>query len=130
MDHPRSREVDRAVTQTPAVADLGEPAAAPQPVAVDRVEYTAQHELREDERLEVDALRDGADDDVAGGLHEDDFEEEERQRANVIRMARLEEEAVEAQQTPVAAADFEQVAEDHGPAQVSGRGVDCGAAEL
>src|SRR2546428_11403212 len=61
-------EVHSAVTQVPAVADLGEPAAAPEPVAIDRVNDGAKEKLGCDKRLEVDPLCDGADDDVAGRL--------------------------------------------------------------
>src|SRR5256712_6349450 len=126
----RAGEVHRAVTQVPAVADLRQPAAAPEPVAIDGVDDGAKEKLGYYKRLEVDPLRDGANDDVAGGLHEDDLEEEEGERADVVRMARLEEEAVEAEQTPVAAAHFEQMAKHHRAAQVSGRGVDRGPAKL
>src|SRR5437870_11229311 len=83
----RAGEVHRAVTQVPAVADLGEPAAPPQPVTVYGVKNRPHEELGEYERLEVDPLRDGADDNVAGRLHEDDLEEEEGKGADVIGVA-------------------------------------------
>src|SRR5439155_24700323 len=87
VDHARSREVNGAVTKVPAMADLGEPAAAPQPVTVDGVKDRPHEKLGEYERLEVDPLRNGAHDDVAGGLHKDHFEEEERQGPYVIGVA-------------------------------------------
>ena len=87
MDDSRPGKVHSAVTQVPAVADLGEPAAPPQPVTVYGVKNRPHEELGEYERLEVDPLRDGADDYVAGGLHEDHFEEEEGERADVIGVA-------------------------------------------
>jgi len=33
--------------------------------------------VRNDERLEIDAFRNSTDDDIAGGLHEDNFEQEQ-----------------------------------------------------
>src|SRR5207244_2323633 len=80
-------EDHRAVTQVPAVADLRQPAAAPEPVAIDGVDDGAKEKLGYYKRLEVDPLRDGADDDVARGLHEDDLEEEEGQSSYVIGVA-------------------------------------------
>src|SRR5213592_4700692 len=73
----RPGKVHSAVAQVPAVPDLREPAATPQPVTVDGIKNGPHEEFREYEGLEVDTLRDGANNDVAGGLHEDHFEEEE-----------------------------------------------------
>ena len=52
-----------------------------------------------------DALGDGADDDVAGGLHEHDLEQEERHHADVVGVPGLQEEAVQADDAGVAVAE-------------------------
>ena len=54
---------------------------------------------------EADALGDGADDDVAGGLHEHDLEQEERQHADVVGVPRLQEEPVQADDARAAVAE-------------------------
>ena len=61
----RTGEVDRAVAEVQRRAEVREPAAAPHPHAVDRVDDRAHRDLGEDERGERDPLRDRADDDVA-----------------------------------------------------------------
>ena len=76
-------------------AEVGEPAAAPHPHAVDRVDDRAHRDLGEEEAGERDPLGDGADDDVAGRLHEHDLEQEQRHHADVVGRAALQEEAVQ-----------------------------------
>ena len=87
------------------VPSCDEPAAAPHPVAVDRVDDRAHRDLGEDEAGEADALGDRADDDVAGGLHEHDLEQEEREHADVVAVPGLQEEAVQADHAGVAVAE-------------------------
>ena len=84
--------------EVPGLTELGEEATAPDPVAVDRVEHRAHRDLGHEEPGEGDPLGDGTDDDVAGGLHEHDLEQEERHDADVIGAAALEEEALEPDQ--------------------------------
>ena len=68
----------------------------------------AHEQLAEQERPERDALADRADDDVAGGLHEDDLEQHQRVGAGVVGRA-AQEEALAAEEPPLAAADQELV---------------------
>jgi hypothetical protein len=78
------------------IAQLGQPTAAPHPHPVHGVDESAQGDLGHQEAGEADPLGDGADDDVGGGLHEHDLEQEERQHADVIGVAALQEEPVQA----------------------------------
>ncbi len=98
----RAGEVDGAVPPAEAVTELGEEAAAPHPVAVDRVDDRAHRDLGEEERGERDPLGDGADDDVAGRLHEHDLEQEEGEHTDVVAVAALQEEPVEPDEPRVA----------------------------
>ncbi len=66
------------------VAKLREPAAAPDPASGNRIQQRADEEFTQQKCPEGDAFADGADDDVAGGLHEHDFEEREAVVAHVI----------------------------------------------
>ena len=88
VDDPGSGEVDRAVPEVHARrAELREPAAAPHPHAVDRVDDRAHRDLGEEEAGERDPLGDRADDDVAGRLHEHDLEQEQHHHADVVGAA-------------------------------------------
>src|SRR2546426_5099828 len=49
--HGRSREVDVAVAQPEVLAERGEPAAAPSPVGVDRIDDGADEQDRKSTRL-------------------------------------------------------------------------------
>lgn len=102
MDHSGAREVDGAVAEVERLAEVREPTAAPHPHAEDRVDDRRHRDLGEDERGEGDAFGDRADEDVAGRLHEDDLEQEERHHADVVRAACLQEEAVRADDAGVA----------------------------
>src|ERR1035438_6502646 len=84
MHHGGAGEIDIAVAEIHGGADLREPTAAPHPATEDGIENRADEEFAEQEAPERDALADGADDDVAGGFHEDDFEEDEAVAAGVI----------------------------------------------
>ena len=105
-------EVDRAVAPVQRLAEVREPAAAPHPVAVDRVDDRAHRDLGQEEPGEGDPLGDGADDDVAGRLHEHDLEQEHRQHADVVAVPALQEEAVGADEPGVAVGED---AADSGP---------------
>src|SRR5207244_5121055 len=103
MNDSRAGEVDRAVPemeidskvlQQSAVAEMRQEASAPHPVAVDRIDDCAHRNLGQEEPGEADALGDRADDDVARRLHEHDLEQEERDNADVVGVAGLQEEAV------------------------------------
>ena len=89
MDDARPGEVDRTMTEVQRRAEVREPPATPQPHAVDGVDDGAH-------RGERDPFRDGADDDVAGGLHEDDLEQEQHHHADVVAAVALEQEPVQA----------------------------------
>ena len=56
-------------------SELRQPAATPDPAAEDGIENRAHEHLAQQKRPERDALADGADNDVAGGLHENDFKQ-------------------------------------------------------
>ena len=78
-------EVERAVAEAEVGAELREPAAAPDPHAVDRVDERGHEDAVEDERGELPALGHGAGDDGGGGVHEHELEQEERDDADVVR---------------------------------------------
>ena len=125
MHDPGPGEVDRAVAEVERLAEVREPTTTPHPVAVDRVDDRPHRDLGEEEAREADPLGDRADDDVAGGLHEHDLEQEEREHADVVAVPRLQEEPVQADDAGVA------VTEDRGQrrrtAQIGDR---CNPAEL
>src|SRR5208283_5450543 len=104
VDYRGSGEVDIAVAEIQRGSDLREPAAAPGPAAGDGIENRSDEEFTEQESPKGDALADRADDDVAGGLHEDDLEERQAVAAGIIGRAD-QEEAFAADESPLAAAD-------------------------
>src|SRR5207342_563666 len=108
VDDRRAGEVAVAVSEAQRRAPLRHPAATPHPVAEDRVEERAHEELAEQEGPEGDALTDGADDDVAGGLHEDDLEQHEYVDAGVVPGA-AQEESLAAEEPPRPVSDQEVV---------------------
>ena len=83
-------------------AELRQPAAAPDPHAVDRVDDSGHEDAHRDERRELPALGHGAGDDRRGGVHEDELEQEEREDADVVGAVaeRAEQEALVAEEAP------------------------------
>jgi len=77
-------KVDIAMTEIQRGTDLRQPASAPRPATGNRIENRSDEEFTEQERPERDPLADGADNDVAGSLHEHNFEERETVAATVI----------------------------------------------
>src|SRR5262249_16682915 len=128
VDHRGPREIDVAVAEAQRRAPLGHPSAAPDPASEDRVEDAAHEQLAEQEAAERDAFAAGADDDVAGGLHEHDLEHREHVDAGVVARA-AQEEALAAEEAP-GAASHQPLIESGRAAQVSWRGVDGGRAVL
>src|SRR5450631_2710007 len=102
MHHGRAREVHVSVSQVHAGTELREPAAAPCPASEDRIEKRTHEQFTDQERPERDALADGTDDDVAGGLHEHHLEQREAIAARVIA-GPGEEEAFSAEEAPLPA---------------------------
>ncbi len=84
VDHRGAGEVHRAVTETELGAERGEPAAAPDPHAVDRVDDRAHEHAERHERRELPALGHRAGDDGGGGVHEHELEQEEREYAGIV----------------------------------------------
>ncbi len=90
------------MAEAEVVAELREPAAAPDPHAVDRVDDNGHEHAHRDERGELPALSHGAGDDRRGRVHEHELEEEEREDADVERSVseRAEEEALVGEDAP------------------------------
>jgi len=84
VDNGRAGKVDIAMTEIQRGTDLRQPASAPRPATGNRIENRSDEEFTEQERPERDPLADGADNDVAGSLHEHNFEERETVAATVI----------------------------------------------
>src|SRR5205814_2524987 len=90
-----------------AVAQLRQPAAAPHPAAVDRVDEGADEEAEDEEAPEGPAFGEGAGGDGGGGVHEDHHEQEPDDGGAVVggpTLARGEEEADLAEESPAAVA--------------------------
>src|SRR6185369_14643614 len=119
VHHSRSGEVDRAVPEVQRRAQVRHPATAPYPHAVARVDDRAHRDLGEEEPRERDPFRDRADDDVAGGFHEHDLEQEQGYDADVVGPAALDTEAAQPDQTRAAVS--EHGVEWRGPADVRER---------
>src|SRR2546427_10774578 len=84
MHHPGSGEVAIALAQAEVRAESGEPAAAPSPIAEQRVNESAQHEGRNDEGGEFPALRSRASDYGQRRIHEYHLEQEQDHDADVV----------------------------------------------
>ena len=67
--------------------ELGEPAAAPHPVAVDRIEEHRGEQAPDYERAELPALGHGPRGDGGRGVHEHQLEEEESEHGHVVGSA-------------------------------------------
>ncbi len=101
----RAGEVHRAVAQPRRAAEVGQPAAAPDPAAHQRVDDHAHPEAHEDEAAELQPLRHGARRDGGRGVHEHHLEEEEGQDAADVAHARCEQEPVAAEDPGLPEAD-------------------------
>src|SRR5205085_11421138 len=89
-----AREVDSTMAEVQRLPEMCHPSAAPDPHSVDRIDDRAHGHLSEEEAGERDAFGDGADDDVAGRLHEYHLEQDQNPYADVVASAALEEEAM------------------------------------
>src|SRR5213592_1589351 len=89
------------MAEVKGLTEMREPPAAPHPIPEDGIDEGSDRELRNDQTGERDPLGDGADDDVPRGLHEHDLEQEQRQHADVVGAAGLEQEASPSDQTAV-----------------------------
>ena len=91
VHHGGTGEVDVPVTEAELLAQRGQPAAAPDPVAEQRVDDHRHEEPEDEERRPLPALGHGAGRDRAGGVHEHHLEEEQREHADVVGVAAQEE---------------------------------------
>ena len=87
-------EVDVAEAGVDALAEAGQPAAAPRPRAEQRVVDRAAEQAPADERLPLPPLGHGARRDGGGGVHEGHHVEEEGQHAGRVQVAAAAEERV------------------------------------
>src|SRR5205823_1911730 len=91
VDDAGAGVIDRAVTEAGPVAELREPAAAPDPAAEDRVDERADTEAEKAEALPAPALGARAGDDRRRRVHEDHHEEEPDDDRGVTAVAGEEE---------------------------------------
>ena len=91
VHHPGAGKIHRAMAQTEVGAQLGEPAAAPDPVAIDGVDEHGNEEAVDAEGQELPALRHGPGGDGGRGVHKDHLEEEQGKDGDVIGTAGQEE---------------------------------------
>ena len=99
MHHAGAGKVAVAFAQTEVGAELREPAAAPRPVAEERIGERAHQHRRNAEGEELPALGAGAGDDGQRRIHEDHLEQEDDHHADVIGMPG-EEHALRAEEAP------------------------------
>ena len=104
VHHRRAGEVDVAVAEAEVAAERREPAAAPHPVAEQRVDDHRHEEAEDAERRELPALGHRAGGDRRRGVHEHHLEQEEREHADVV--------AVAGQEEALRAEEAERVAEE------------------
>ena len=104
VDDRRTGEIDVSVAQAEVRAQVGQPAAAPDPAGVDRVDEHREEEAVDHERGELPAFGHGAGRDRGGRVHEDHLEEEHRQDGHVVGLTGQEEAGV--------AEDLERLAEE------------------
>src|SRR5713226_9215007 len=84
MHHAGAGEVRIALAETEVVTQVGEPAAAPSPVAEERIDESAQHERGSDERSILPALGSRAGDDRQRRIHENHLEQEDDHDADIV----------------------------------------------
>src|SRR6185369_10988357 len=84
MNHARAGVIHRTMTKAEAIADLSQPAAAPDPVAEDGVGESTHENAENEETLEAPALGTGTSDDGRGGVHERHHEQEHHDRGRVV----------------------------------------------
>ena len=106
MHHRGAGEVHRAMTQGEVLAERGQPAAAPDPVGVKRIDEHGDEEGVGNEGLEGPAFGHGAGGDGGGGVHEDHLEQEQREDHRVVGHAG-QEEARRAENPELVAADVD-----------------------
>ncbi len=104
VHHRGAGEIDMAVAEAEIRAELGEPAAAPDPVAEERIHDRADAAAIDHERGELPALGGGAGRNRRRRIHEHHLEEEERKGGGVIAGA--------LQQEPVPAEEAERLSEE------------------
>ncbi len=86
------------------VPQLRQPAAAPHPVAEDRVGERGDHDAEDDERAELPALGHGPRRDGGGGVHEHHLKQEQRRNRRRVDL-RGQKESPQAEQAKVLAGD-------------------------
>src|SRR5664279_953699 len=107
-----------------SIAELSEPAAAPDPVTEDRVDEAADDDAEDEEALEAPALGTRTRHDGRRGVHEDHHEEKENNGCRVVAGA-TQEEARRAKESPSVVAihgrtDGEHVIERRDTAEAGG----------
>src|SRR5271170_2346454 len=128
MHYARTREVDIAVAQIQSGADLRQPPSTPSPAAGNRVQDRADEKFTKQECPERDALANGADNDVAGSLHEHDFEKGQAVAARVIGRTGKKE-SLAADESPLTAS-YQKMIERRDAAKIGGSGIDGNGSEL
>ena len=91
-------KVHRAMTQGKVLAELCEPASAPDPVAVNGIRQHADPEAIDDEMFEVPALGHPASGNGGRGIHEHHLEQKEAENSGV-KHRRIEEKSLQTQQS-------------------------------
>ena len=98
VHHAGTGEIAIALSQAEVGAERGQPAAAPGPVAEERIDERAQHERRDQERRVLPALGRRAGDDGQRRIHEHHLEQEDHHHGDVIGAALREEKSVLSEQ--------------------------------
>ena len=101
VDHPGTGKIHHAVAQAEIGAQLRQPAAAPDPVAIDGVDDHRNEKAINDKSRELPAFRHGAGGDGGGGVHKHHLKEKQGEDADIIDPGTGQKEAFVAQDAEV-----------------------------
>src|SRR3974390_973671 len=128
VDHRGTGKVDVSMAEIHRGSKLRHPAAAPRPASGDGIEDRSHEKFAKQECPERNTLTDCANNDVASGFHEYDFEKRQAVTAAVVCRPH-EEETLAANESPLAVTDQEMI-ERRDAAEIGGSSVDRDRAEL